>query len=60
MAVTFSRRIDFPMVDLAGIVYYPVFWDLAHRFFELHGEGTLVVKTKRKCDAPDGQGGVAK
>tara|TARA_X000000368_G_scaffold410162_1_gene393209 strand:+ start:1466 stop:1879 length:414 start_codon:yes stop_codon:yes gene_type:complete len=38
MAVTFSRRIDFPMVDLAGIVYYPVFWDLAHRFFELSWE----------------------
>jgi len=38
MSVTFSRRIDFPMVDLAGIVYYPVFWDLAHRFFELSWE----------------------
>jgi len=38
MAVSFSRRIDFPMVDLAGIVYYPVFWDLAHRFFELSWE----------------------
>ena len=34
MAVNFSRRIDFPMVDLAGIVYYPIYWDLAHRFFE--------------------------
>ena len=29
-----SRRIDFPMVDLAGIVYYPRYWDLAHVFFE--------------------------
>ena len=38
MAVRFSRRIDFPMVDLAGIVYYPVYWDLAHRFFELSWE----------------------
>ena len=38
MPLNFSRRIDFPMVDLAGIVYYPVFWDLAHRFFELSWE----------------------
>ena len=38
MVVTFSRRVDFPMVDLAGIVYYPIFWDLAHRFFELSWE----------------------
>ena len=38
MSVRFSRRIDFPMVDLAGIVYYPVYWDLAHRFFELSWE----------------------
>jgi len=29
-----ERRIDFPMVDLAKIVYYPRFWDLAHRFYE--------------------------
>ena len=35
-------------------------WRLAHRFFELHGEGTLVVKTKRKGDVPDGQEGVVK
>lgn len=34
MTFTSSRRIDFPMVDLAGIAYYPKFWDLAHRFFE--------------------------
>ena len=38
MGLNFSRRIDFPMVDLAGIVYYPVYWDLAHRFFELSWE----------------------
>jgi len=38
MAVSFSRRIDFPMVDLAEIVFYPVYWDLAHRFFELSWE----------------------
>ena len=38
MPLNFSRRIDFPMVDLAGIVYYPVYWDLAHRFFELSWE----------------------
>ena len=29
-----SRRVDFPMVDLAGIMYYPKYWDLAHVFFE--------------------------
>ena len=34
MAYTASRRVDFPMVDLAKIVYYPRFWDLAHRFYE--------------------------
>ena len=34
MVFTSSRRIDFPMVDLAGIAYYPRFWDLAHRFYE--------------------------
>ncbi|MBJ24299.1 MAG: hypothetical protein CMB64_06475 [Euryarchaeota archaeon] len=38
MSLNYSRRIDFPMVDLAGIVYYPVYWDLAHRFFELSWE----------------------
>ena len=35
-------------------------WRLAHRFFELHGEGTLVIKTKRKGYVPDGEGGAAK
>ena len=34
MAVVLSRRVDFPMVDMAGIVYYPQYWDLCHRFFE--------------------------
>ena len=34
MAVTQSRRIDFPQVDMAGIVYYPEYWDMCHRFFE--------------------------
>ena len=34
MAVNFNRRVDFPMVDSANIMYYPVYWDLAHRFFE--------------------------
>ena len=34
MAFTSSRRVDFPMVDIAKIVYYPQFWDLAHRFYE--------------------------
>ena len=29
-----ERRVDFPMVDLAKIVYYPRFWDMAHRFYE--------------------------
>ena len=29
-----ERRVDFPMVDLARIVYYPRFWDMAHRFYE--------------------------
>ena len=34
MAVSLQRRVDFPMLDPAGIVYYPQYWDLAHRFFE--------------------------
>ncbi|MGB0471428.1 MAG: hypothetical protein ACPGJA_01200, partial [Candidatus Thalassarchaeaceae archaeon] len=34
MAFRSTRPIDFPMVDLAGIVYYPRYWDLAHVFFE--------------------------
>ncbi len=40
MVFATSRRIDFPMVDLAGIVYYPKFWDLAHRFYEESWEYT--------------------
>ena len=40
MVFTTSRRIDFPMVDLAGIVYYPRFWDLAHCFYEESWEYT--------------------
>ena len=34
MPFSSSRRVDFPMVDLAKIMYYPRFWDLAHRFYE--------------------------
>ena len=37
---TSTRRIDFPLVDIAGIVYYPHYWDLAHRFFEESWEST--------------------
>jgi len=40
MTFASSRRIDFPMVDIAGIVYYPRFWDLAHRFYEESWEYT--------------------
>lgn len=40
-----ERRVDFPMVDLARIVYYPRFWDMAHRFYEesweISGENKL-------------------
>ena len=34
MAVHLERGVDFPMVDLANIAYYPRIFDLAHRFFE--------------------------
>ncbi len=34
MAVKLSRRVDFPMLDMAGIAFYPRIFDLAHRFFE--------------------------
>ena len=32
MAVHLQRGVDFPMVDLANIAYYPRIFDLAHRF----------------------------
>ena len=34
MAVSLSRRVDYPMIDNANIAYYPRIYDLAHRFFE--------------------------
>ena len=34
MAVRLTRRVDFPMLDMAGIAFYPRIFDLAHRFFE--------------------------
>ena len=34
MAVMLTRRVDFPMLDMAGIAFYPRIFDLAHRFFE--------------------------
>ena len=34
MPVKLSRRVDFPMLDMAGIAFYPRIFDLAHRFFE--------------------------
>ena len=34
MAVQLSRRVDFPMIDMTGVSYYPRIYDLAHRFFE--------------------------
>lgn len=34
MPVVVRRRVDFPMLDLAGIAYYPRIYDLAHRAFE--------------------------
>lgn len=34
MTVLLRRRVDWPMLDVAGVVFYPQYWDLAHRFFE--------------------------
>ena len=34
MSLELSRRVDWQMIDPAQVVYYPVYWDLAHRFFE--------------------------
>ncbi|MBT60550.1 MAG: hypothetical protein CMA63_03225 [Euryarchaeota archaeon] len=34
MAVHLSRRVDFSMLDSAGIAYFPRIYDLSHRFFE--------------------------
>ena len=38
MSLELSRRVDWPMIDPAQVVYYPVYWDLAHRFFEESSE----------------------
>jgi len=34
MAVTFTRPVEFAMLDAANIAYYPRIFDLSHRFFE--------------------------
>ncbi|MDB2335869.1 thioesterase family protein [Candidatus Poseidonia alphae] len=34
MAVVIERSVEFPMVDLANIAYFPRIYDLAHRVFE--------------------------
>jgi len=34
MAVVIERPVEFPMVDLANIAYFPRIYDLAHRVFE--------------------------
>jgi YbgC/YbaW family acyl-CoA thioester hydrolase len=34
MAVVLRRRVDWPMLDVASVVFYPQYFDLAHRFFE--------------------------
>ncbi|MGB0515671.1 MAG: acyl-CoA thioesterase [Poseidonia sp.] len=34
MVLTAERSVEFSMVDLANIAYYPRIFDLAHRFFE--------------------------
>lgn len=34
MAVELQRPVEFSMIDMANIAYYPRLFDLAHRFFE--------------------------
>ena len=34
MAMELTRTVEFAMIDLANIAYYPRIFDLAHRFFE--------------------------
>lgn len=34
MVLELERAVEFSMVDLANIAYYPRIYDLAHRFFE--------------------------
>lgn len=34
MAVTLQRSVEFSMIDMANVAYYPRIYDLAHRFFE--------------------------
>jgi len=34
MAVTLQRSVEFSMMDMAKVAYYPSIYDLAHRFFE--------------------------
>ncbi len=34
MAVTFTRPVEYSMIDGANIAYYPRIYDLSHKFFE--------------------------
>lgn len=34
MAVEVQRKVDFSMVDMANVAYYPRIYDLAHKVFE--------------------------
>ncbi len=48
MAVMLTRRVDFPMLDMAGIAFYPRIFDLAHRFFEEAALDWLITDARRQ------------
>tara|TARA_B100000287_G_scaffold364199_1_gene358298 strand:+ start:90 stop:503 length:414 start_codon:yes stop_codon:yes gene_type:complete len=57
MSVKLTRRVDFPMVDLAGIAFYPRIYDLAHRFFEeswelICGISYPAILLEKRCGFP--------
>ncbi|MGB1099080.1 MAG: hypothetical protein ACPG34_07375, partial [Poseidonia sp.] len=44
MAVAIQRRVEFSMIDMANVAYYPRIFDLAHKVFEQAWEAM--------CDVP--------
>ena len=57
MVLKLVRTVEFSMVDLANIAYYPRIYDLAHRFFEatwpeICGESYPHVLYERKLGFP--------
>ena len=57
MAVTLQRSVEFSMMDMAKVAYYPSIYDLAHRFFEsaweqMCGVSYVTMITERRLGFP--------